>query len=110
MAMPGRVARKIRALLPRSGLLLRRPLRTRSVLLEMAATAMLYLVVVAVAVAFASPWLPRPDPAGLALERYAPIRDGSSALFAKLDVSGEVQSWTSQNATHTPWLGLFSEL
>jgi hypothetical protein len=111
MATPGgRIARKARALLSGRGIVLRRPLRTRSVLLETTATTALYVVVVAVAVAFSSPWLPRPDPAGPALERYQPVRDGTSALFAKLDVSGEVQSWTSQNAAHTPWLALFNEL
>ena len=85
MATPGRIARKARALLPRRGVALRGRLRTRSVLLETLATTALYAVVVTVAVAFASPWRTRPDPAGPALERYAPIRDGAATLFAKLD-------------------------
>jgi outer membrane protein assembly factor BamB len=110
MAMPGRIARKARALLPRRGVALRGRLRTRSVVLETVATTALYAVVVAVAIAFARPWLPRADPAGPSLERYAPVHDGASTLFAKLDVSGEVQSWTSQNTARTPWLGLYNEL
>jgi outer membrane protein assembly factor BamB len=85
-------------------------LRTRSVLLESIATVALYVVVAVVAVAFASPWLPRPDPAGRTLERYLPARDGSSALFAKLDPSGQVQGWSSQNRALTPWLELFGEI
>ena len=110
MAMPGRIARKARALLPRRGVALRGRLRTRSVLLETIATTALYAVVVAVVVAFASPWLTRPDPAGPALERYAPVHDGAATLLAKLDASGQVQSWTSQSSARTPWLGLFSEM
>src|SRR5687767_4315797 len=110
MALPGRIARKARALLPRRGVAFPGRLRTRSVLLETVATTALYAVVIGVAIAFASPWLPRPEAGGPTLERYAPLRDGTSMLLAKVDASGEVQSWTGQNTARTPWLGLFSEL
>jgi hypothetical protein len=65
------------------------------VVLEAGATAALYVVVAAVAVAFALPWLPGPDPAGPALERYLPAKDGAAALFAKVDANGQALSWTS---------------
>lgn len=79
-------------------------------LLETGATTALFVVVAAVAVAFALPWLPRPDPAGAELERYQPLKDGAAALFAKLDEQGVILSWTSQNRARTPWLGLYGEV
>jgi hypothetical protein len=101
-AAPGRIARKAWRWRPAHGESPRQPLRTRPILLETVATSALYVVVAIVAVAFASPWLPRPDPAGPAIERYQPLRDGASVLFAKLDASGDVEGWASQNRALTP--------
>ncbi|MCZ7570423.1 MAG: PQQ-binding-like beta-propeller repeat protein [Ardenticatenaceae bacterium] len=79
------------------------PARSARLLLDGAAIALLVTLLVVVALAFAWPWLPRPAPGGQALERYAPLHDGDSALVARYDARGELRSWTSQNVVILPW-------
>ena len=66
------------------------------------------LVLVA-ALFFAFPWLPEPTPAGIALERYSPVRDGGSLLMENRDADGESVSIESQNLVMIPDLRAFTE-
>lgn len=91
------------------GVLRDRP-RTRSILLETAATLGMFVAVGVVALAFAWPWLPREAPGGEALARYLPLQDGESVLFVKLDQRGTPVGWLSQNRVLMPWLGLYSDV
>jgi outer membrane protein assembly factor BamB len=67
------------------------------------------LLVLVVAVFFAFPWLPEPSPAGAALERYSPTRDGGSLLIETYDADGKRVSTESQNLAMIPDLRAFTE-
>jgi len=65
-------------------------------------------LVLFVALFFAFPWLPEPSPAGAALERYSPTRDGGSLLIESYDADDRPISTESQNLAVIPDLRAFS--
>lgn len=84
--------------------------RRRQLFADSAALLAIYAVIAAVAFAFVWPWLPRPEPSGPTLARYAPIRDGDAVLVAKYDASGELQAWEGRNAALVSASAAISEL
>ena len=77
--------------------------------LETVRVGALPLLVFVVALFFAFPWLPEPSPAGAALERYSPTRDGGSLLIETHDGDGKSVSTESQNLAMIPDLRAFTE-
>ena len=77
--------------------------------LEAVRVGALPLLVLVVALFFAFPWLPEPSPAGPALERYSPTRDGGSLLIEAYDADGKQVSTESQNLAMIPDLRSFTE-
>lgn len=69
---------------------------------DLFALVAVFLLVGLTALAFAWPWRPATVTAGSTLERYVPVRDGTSSLSVKYDASGEPLTWTGQNATVLP--------
>jgi outer membrane protein assembly factor BamB len=59
--------------------------------------ALVALVIAGVAAAFIEPWLPKAPPGSVALERYAPMRDGGARLTVAYDGDGKVKSWAGSN-------------
>ncbi|MCL5994685.1 MAG: PQQ-binding-like beta-propeller repeat protein [Chloroflexi bacterium] len=55
-----------------------------------------FTIVAAVAWVLAQPWVSRDAPGGM-LNRYAPLRDGSSFLLRQQDGAGKAIAWQSQN-------------
>ncbi len=70
---------------------------------------MIPVLVLLVAFFFVFPWLPEPSPAGDALERYSPARDGGSLLIRNYDAGGGLISTESQNLGMIPDLRSFTE-
>lgn len=66
-------------------------------------------LVLVVALFFAFPWLPEPSPAGAALERYSPARDGGSLLMQNYNADDRLISTESQNLVMIPDLRAFAE-
>ncbi|MBD0254060.1 MAG: hypothetical protein ICV31_06135, partial [Rubrobacter sp.] len=67
------------------------------------------VLVLLVAFFFVFPWLPEPSPAGDALERYSPARDGRSLLIRNYDAGGGLISTESQNLGMIPDLRSFTD-
>lgn len=75
---------------------------------ETGALVALAVVIAAVALASAWPWLPATG--GDELDRYAPRRDGDSALIQTYDPQGRLISWESQNTAVVPTVDALSNL
>lgn len=71
--------------------------RSRPWPLDAAGILGLIVLVAAVALAVAWPWLPHPGPGGPVLGRYAPLVDGRSALAVRRGEDGGVTGWESHN-------------
>ncbi|MEW6635903.1 MAG: PQQ-binding-like beta-propeller repeat protein [Actinomycetota bacterium] len=67
------------------------------------------VLVSVVALFFLVPWMPEP-PAGGALDRYSPVRDGGSSLVETYGPDGRLLSTESQNLAVIPPLRSFVEL
>lgn len=63
---------------------------------------LLLMLIVGVALLFLWPWRPQAAPGGSLLARYAPLRDGDSALIIKYDASGQPMAWRSQSLSLWP--------
>ena len=69
---------------------------------DTAGLLVIFLFMAAVGAAFVQPWLPQPDVAGPALDRYAPAIDADSRLTSVYDAAGMLVGWNSQNVALLP--------
>ncbi len=74
------------------------------ILRDMVGLLAIFVCVAAVGVAFAQPWMPQPDMAGPALDRYVPAMDADSRLTGVYDPAGVLVGWNSQNVVLLPSL------